>query len=144
MGDTEILCSFKLVQEVKLGREIPESSRLEFLEKFSVNNCALLDAEDNSSRPLNRAGIVDLPFLRTVLSIRQKSREPSFWEGMDSFVLLAYASLTASRTRSQQLLACLNFFWKEKFIRLVQTKKVISITTAAQAAENHGDERGLI
>ena len=28
---------------------------------------------------------------------------------LDSFVLLAYASLTASRTRLQQLLACLNF-----------------------------------
>ena len=28
---------------------------------------------------------------------------------MDSFVLLAYASLAASRTLLQQLLACLNF-----------------------------------
>ena len=28
---------------------------------------------------------------------------------MDSFVLLAYASLEASRTLLQQLLACLNF-----------------------------------
>ena len=28
---------------------------------------------------------------------------------LDSFVLLAYASLTASRTRLQRLLACLNF-----------------------------------
>ena len=110
MGDTEILCSFKLVLGVKLGREIPESSKLEFLEKFLVNNCALSEAEDNSSRPLNRAGIVDLPFLRAALAIRQKSREPSFWEGMDSFVLLAHTSLTASRILLQQLLACLNFF----------------------------------
>ena len=28
---------------------------------------------------------------------------------MDSFVLLPYASLTALKTRLQQLLACLNF-----------------------------------
>ena len=91
------------------NKEIPESSRLEFLEEFSANNFALSDAEDNTSGLLNRGGIVDLPLLRTLLAIRQKSREPSFWEVMDSFVLLAYASLAASRTLLQQLLACLNF-----------------------------------
>ena len=93
-----MLCSFKLVLEGKTGKEIPESSRLEFLEKFSANNFALSDAEDNTSGPLNRGGIADLPLLRTLLAIRQKSREPSFWEVMESFVLLAYASLTPSRS----------------------------------------------
>ena len=34
----EILFSFRLVLEGKTGEEIPESSRLEFLEKFLVNN----------------------------------------------------------------------------------------------------------
>ena len=34
----EILCSFKLVLERKTGKEIPELSRLQFLEKFSANN----------------------------------------------------------------------------------------------------------
>ena len=37
LGVTEI-CSFKLVLEGKTGKEIPESSRLEFLEEFSANN----------------------------------------------------------------------------------------------------------
>ena len=105
----ETLCSFRLVLDKKTGKETPESSRLEFLEKFSANNFALSDAEDNTSGPLNRGGIADLPLLRTLLAIRQKSREPSFWEVMDSFVLLAYASLAASRTLLQQLLACLKF-----------------------------------
>ena len=89
LGDAELLCSFKLVLEGKTGKEIPESSRSEFLENFSANNFALSDAEDNTSRPLNRGGIVDLPLLRTLLAIRQKSGEPSFWEVMESFVLLA-------------------------------------------------------
>ena len=62
---TEILCSFKLVLEGEIGKEIPESSRLEFLEKFAANNFAFLDAEDNTSWPLNRGDIVDLPLLRT-------------------------------------------------------------------------------
>ena len=34
LGVTEILCSFRLVLEGKAGKEMPESSRLEFLEKF--------------------------------------------------------------------------------------------------------------
>ena len=33
---TNILCSFKLVLGGKTGKEIPESSRLEFIEKFSA------------------------------------------------------------------------------------------------------------
>ena len=105
----EILCSLRIVLEGKTAKEIPKSSRFEFSEKFLGNNFALSDAEDNSSGPLNRGGIADLPLLRTLLAIRQKSREPSFWEMMDSFVLIAYASLAASRTLLQRLLACLNF-----------------------------------
>ena len=97
----DILCSFRLVLEGTTGKEIPESSRFEFLEKFLANNFALSDAEDNTSGALNRGGIADLPLLRTLLAIRQKSREPSFWEVMDSFVLVAYASLAASRTLLQ-------------------------------------------
>ena len=108
LGVTEILCSFKLVPERKRGKDIPESSRLEFLEKFSANDFALSGAEDNTSGPLNRRGIADLPLLRTLLAIRQKSRDPTFWEVIDS-VLLACASLAASRTLLKRLLACLNF-----------------------------------
>ena len=103
----EILCSFRLVLEGKKGNRA--SSRLELLEKLLANNFALSDAEDNTSGPLNRGCIEDLPLLRTLLAIRQKSQEPSLWEVMDSFILVAYASLAASRTILQRLLACLNF-----------------------------------
>ena len=53
LGVTEILCSFKLVLEGKTGKEIPESSRLEFLEKFSANNFDLSDSEDNTFNKLS-------------------------------------------------------------------------------------------
>ena len=61
MGVIEILCSFRLVLVGKTGKEIPESSRLEFLEKFSANNFALSDGEDNTFGLLNRGVVVDLP-----------------------------------------------------------------------------------
>ena len=73
LGVTKI-CSFKLVLEEKAGKEIPKLSRLEFLENFSGNNFAFSDAEDNTSRLLNSGGIADLPLLRTLLAICQKSQ----------------------------------------------------------------------
>ena len=109
LGVIEILCSFRLVLEGKTGKEMPESSGLDFLEKFLKNNLALPDAEDNTSGLLNRGVIADLSLLRTLLAIHQKSREPSIFEVMDSFILVAYASLAASRTLLQRSLAYLNF-----------------------------------
>ena len=84
------------------------------------NKFALSHAEDNTSRLL--------------LAIRQKSGEPSFWEVIDSFALLAYASLAASRTLLQWLLACLKFTleaedlffcekWQSDFYELWQQHK---------------------
>ena len=57
LGVTEILCSFRLVLQWNTGKEIPESSTLEFLEKFLANNFALSDARDNTSGQLNRGDI---------------------------------------------------------------------------------------
>ena len=39
--------------------------------------------------PSNRRGMAGLPLLRTLLTIRPNSRNPSFWEVIDSFDLLA-------------------------------------------------------
>ena len=97
LGVTEILCGLRLVLERKPGKEIPESSRLELFEKFSANDFALSDAEENTSRLLNRGDIADLTLLRTLLAICQNFLEPSFWEVMDSLDLLTYAHLAASR-----------------------------------------------
>ena len=136
LGVTEILCSFRLVLEGGKGKKIPESSKLKFLEKFSTDNFALPDAEDNTSGPLNRGGIAELPLIRTLLAIHQKSQEPSFWEVMDSFVLIAYASLPASKTLLQQLLACRNFTLASEDIFCWYKQK----SDFYELWRNHGDE----
>ena len=59
LGVIEILCSFRLVIEGKTGKEKPQSSRLEFLEKILANNFALSDVENNTSELLNTGGIAD-------------------------------------------------------------------------------------
>ena len=95
------------------------------------------------SRPLNRGGIADLPLLRILLAIRQKSWESSFWDVMDSFVLLAYSSLAASRTLLQQSLACVSFTLESEDLSLwYKWKWFLWTVAAAQEAENHGGELG--
>ena len=77
---------FKLGLEGKAGKEMPESSRSEFLEMILGNNFALSDAEDNISGPLNCGGIADLSFLRALLAVRWKSWEPNL--GIDRLKIL--------------------------------------------------------
>ena len=124
LGVREILCSFRLVLEGKTGKEIPESSRLEFFEKFSANNLPLSDAEDNTSRPLNRGGLADLPLLRTLLAIRRKSRETSFWEVMDAFVLSAICKFGSFKNPFATITNLSELYFRfRRFILLIQTKK---------------------
>ena len=128
---TEIVWSFRLILEGKTSKEVPESSKLEFSKKCLANYFVLSDAEDKTSRPLNREGIANLPLLRTLLVIRQKSQEQSFWETMDSFVLHSYASLAASRTLLQQLQACLSFTLDSDLFCWYKWKKWFLWTMAA-------------
>ena len=81
----------------------------------------------------------------TVLAICQKSQEPTFWEVMNSFVLVAYPSLVDSRILLQWLLAWLNFILdsEDLFCWYKQKKWFLWSMAAAQAAENHGDEWSL-
>ena len=64
LGVMEILCNFRFVLEGKISKEIPESSRLEFLKKFLANDFVLSNKEDNTSNTLNTGGTADLPLLR--------------------------------------------------------------------------------
>ena len=107
----EILCGFILVLEEKTGKEIPESLRLEFIEKFSANNFA------------DRGCVADLPLLRTLLAIYQNSGEPSLWKVMKSCFssMCKFGSFRnpfATITNLSEL-----YFRFRRFILLVQTKK---------------------
>ena len=71
------------------NREIPESSRLEFFEKFLANNFGLPDAEDNTYKLLNRGSIADLPNVQRA----------KFMDSDEHFYFIqAYTSSTTSRT----------------------------------------------
>ena len=57
-----MLCSLRLVLEEKTCKEIPESSRFEFLKKFSANSFALSDTENNTTWSFSRVDILDLTY----------------------------------------------------------------------------------
>ena len=57
-------------------RYIPELSRSEFLEKFSANNFALSDAEDNTSWSLNRGA--RFTFVERITGISPKFTRAKF------------------------------------------------------------------
>ena len=78
LGSYKSIMQFQISSREKTCKEIPESSRWEFLEKFSANNFALSDAEEKNSWPLNRGSVADLPLLRRLLAFLQNSAEPSF------------------------------------------------------------------
>ena len=57
LGVTEILCSFRLVLVGKTGEEMLESSRLEFLEKFSANNFAFVENTISNSPKIHESQV---------------------------------------------------------------------------------------
>ena len=128
MGVTEILCSFKLVLERKKGREIPESSKLGFLEKFSVNNFAWIDADDNTSRPLYRWTIAVLSLLRTLLAI-YLSLEFLERDGLFFISICKFGSFKNPFSTITSLSEL--YFRFRRFILLAQTKKWFLWTMAA-------------
>ena len=90
---------------------MPDSSWLEFLEKISVNNSALSDAEDNTFEPLNRRDS-RFSFVENTIGIAKSPESQVSGKGWT--LLLAYISLAALRTLLQWLPVCLNFTIESK------------------------------
>ena len=57
---------FQISSRREIAKELPESSRYEFLAKFLANIFALSDAKENTLGPLNWKATADLPLLRTL------------------------------------------------------------------------------
>ena len=96
---TEMLCTFRLVVEGKTAKEIPESSKLEFLEKSLANNCFIRCRRQHLGAVEQRYS--RFIFVEKTITNLPNVPQPSFWEVIDSFVLVAYAGLAASGTLLQ-------------------------------------------
>ena len=90
------------------------------------------EVEDNTSGPLNCGGIggiADLPSLKTLLAIYQKSREPSFWEVMSDglFCFRSICKFDRFKNPFATITGLSELYFRFRFILLVQTTKVISM-----------------
>ena len=108
------------VTEGKASKDIPESSRLEFLEMVLANNFDLSDAKDNTSGWFNRGDIV----------------KPNFWEMMDSY-FISICKFGSFRKPFATINSLSELYFRfRRFILLVQTKKVISVNYGAAQAKS--------
>ena len=125
LGVTGVLCIVRLVLEGKTIKEIPKWLRLEFFKKFlvlyQIYRRQLLWAVEQMRY------IIKFSFVENTMltAIREKLRELRLWDMMGSFVLVASASLAASRTL---------YFRFRRFIMLVQTQKVISMNSGSSTS----------
>ena len=125
LGVTEILRSFILLREEKTGKEIPQSSRSEFLVKFFAKDFALSDAEDNTFVPLNKGVIADL-FIFVENTISNSPNLPSAkFLGSNKLVCFISICKFGSFKNSFLMITSLSevYFRFRSFILLVQTKK---------------------
>ena len=126
LGVMGVLCSLRVVLEGRIGKEIPESLRLELFDKFLVNNFVLSDAEDNTSGPLNRGVKANLPLLKTLLAIRHKSPESQV--SGKGYTLLFYSKFGSSKNPFAMITSLSELYFRfRRFTLLVQTKRVISM-----------------
>ena len=104
------------------------SSISEFLQKILANNFGLSDAQDNKFGPLNRGGITDLPLLRTLLEIFQKSLTVRFLGSDRPFCLISICKFGSFKNPYIAITSLSEISFRfRRYILLVQTKRVISM-----------------
>ena len=124
-GVTEIF-SFRLVLEKNTGKEILASSRLEFLEKFSANNFALSDTEDNNSGSLNEGGIAD--FLKNITSNSLNVTGAMFLGKHRLFCSISICKFGSFKDPFAMITSLPELYFRfRRFMLLVKTKSVISM-----------------
>ena len=99
-----------------------------FRKVVSANNFALQDAEDNTSGPLNRGDIPDLPLLWTLLAIPQKSRGPRFRGVIGLFCFISIYTFRSFKNPFATIINLSELYFRfRRFILFVKTKKMISM-----------------
>ena len=126
LGVTEIF-SFRLVLEGKTGKEIPESSRFEFLGKFSANNFAFIRCRGQhlwvvEQRRYNRFTFAEYTSSNSPKVLRAKFLGSDGLFFISIYKFGSFKNPFATITSPSEL-----YFRIRRFILLVQTKKVISM-----------------
>ena len=117
---------FHISYKRETGKEIPESSRLEFLEKFSANSFALSDAEDKTSGPYRRYS--RFPFFENTVDNSPKVPRANFQGSNGFFCFIGMCKFGSFKNPFEKISSFIL-----RFILLVQTKKVISMNASTSS-----------
>ena len=119
-------------------QKISESSRLEFLEKFLVNNFTLSEAEDNTSGLLNRTDIADysrFTLVKNTTSNSPKVQRAKFLGSDGLFWFSSICKFCSIKNPFAMITSLSEFYFRfRRFILLVQKKKVISLNYASSTS----------
>ena len=123
LGVTEILYSFTSVLEARIGKEVPVSSRIEFLEKFLPNKFALSDAEENISGPLNRR-YSRFTFVENIISNSPKVPRVKFLGSDELFRFSSICKFGSFKNHFAPITSLSELYFRfRRFVLLVKTKK---------------------
>ena len=118
-----ILGSFRLVLEAKTGKEIPEPSRLEFLEKFLADNC-FIRCKRQHLRATQQRRYSRFNFFENAIGNLPKVLRAKFVgsDGLFCVITVCMFSSFKNPFATNHWLPKLYFSFR-RFILLVQTKK---------------------
>ena len=123
LGVMEILYSFTSVLEARIGKEVPVSSRIEFLEKFLPNKFALSDAEENISGPLNRR-YSRFTFVENIISNSPKVPRVKFLGSDELFRFSSICKFGSFKNHFAPITSLSELYFRfRRFVLLVKTKK---------------------
>ena len=124
LGVMEILCSFRLVLEGKTGKEIPESSRLEFLEKFLVNIFHFIRCRRQQLRGIEYRRYSRFTFVENTTSNLPKVPRAKFLGSNGLFCFSSICKFGSFKNPFSTITSLSELYFRfRRFILSVQTKK---------------------
>ena len=135
LGVTEILCSFRLVLESKTGKELPELSRFEFLEKFSGKQFCFIRCRRLHLRAIEYRRYSRFTFVKNTIGNSPKVLRAKFLgsDRLFHFISICKFGRFKNPFATTTSLSELYFRFRRTFL-LVQMKKVISINYGSCAS----------
>ena len=131
----EKLCSCRLVLERETGKEIPQSSRLEFLEKLPANNFALSDAEDNTRRQsIEERRYRRFIFVENTIGNSPKVSRAKFLESDGFFCFIGICKFSSFKNLFATITSLSELSFRFRKFTLLKTKKVISMNYGSNAS----------
>ena len=126
--------SFRVVLEGKVGKEILESSRLEFLEKFFANSLTLSKAEDNTSSVKYRR-YSRFTFIENTISNLPKITRAKFLGSARLSYFIDISKFSSFKNPFTMITGLSKFCFRcRRFILLIQMKEVVSISYSSSTS----------